>query len=363
MAITKLHIQNLRNIAEAQLTPSHRLNFILGANGSGKSSLLEAIYLLSTGGRSFRANRNQQLIHDGADELLLFCETHYHGRHRIGLRRTLSHGNEVHLDGVPIASSSQLAQQLPVLLISPEHHRLIEDGPPIRRAFLDWGLFHVKPDFFSIWKQYDRCRQQRNTALRTGRAKECRIWHQQMAESGEQIDQYRKELCSLILPQAKTIFSTLTESTIPVSFHYLRGWQRETDLLTTLDHALESDLKAGYTQSGPQRADLQLRIRNQPVERELSRGEQKLLVYALRLSLLTLLNEHGIQTHLLIDDLASELDAHHRTALFSQLLQLQKHQLFITSTEPTLVNSLANAATRDHDGVELFHVKHGHFHT
>ena len=144
MTLERLRVENVRCIETADLAFDARRNLIYGANASGKTSLLEAIYFLGRA-RSFRASKNDTLVHAGADGLTITGKLiRTHRRSVLGLGFGPA-GLEARLDGQVVTGIAELATIFPVQAIDPELHQLIEEGPQHRRRFLDWGVFHVEP--------------------------------------------------------------------------------------------------------------------------------------------------------------------------------------------------------------------------
>ncbi|WP_455218130.1 DNA replication/repair protein RecF [Kaarinaea lacus] len=165
MAIKQLEVQHFRNITLAQINPENRLNFIFGDNGSGKTSLLEAIFCIGRG-KSFRTHKTSTLIQAGNESFMVVGKITQHGRtDTIGMERS-SQGSQIRISGKAIKTTSELTEQQPIALLEPGLHRLIEEGPEYRRKFVDWGVFHVEPGFGATWKAYRRALDQRNAALR-----------------------------------------------------------------------------------------------------------------------------------------------------------------------------------------------------
>lgn len=168
MSLRRLEVRDFRCIAATDLEFDGRCNLISGANATGKTSLLEAIFFLGRG-RSFRTARNETLIRKGAEELLLTGRFEAGESIRpVGVRYSRE-GFEARAGGNRIGSLAELASILPVQAIDPEVHRLVEDGPQERRRYLDWGVFHVEPRFVEQWRRYQRALKQRNAALRLKR--------------------------------------------------------------------------------------------------------------------------------------------------------------------------------------------------
>ena len=161
MSLDSLGIEDFRCVERAELQLDGRCNVISGENASGKTSLLEAIFVLGRG-RSFRTAKADTLIRNGTGAFQLTARVRGDGTARpLGLRFSRD-GIEARYSGRPVAGLAELATVLPVQAIDPEVHRLIEGGPQERRRFVDWGVFHVEPSFVDHWRRYQRALRQRN---------------------------------------------------------------------------------------------------------------------------------------------------------------------------------------------------------
>lgn len=352
MILSQLELYQVRNLVEAKLTPSPGVNLIFGANASGKTSLLEAIHILSTS-RSFRTLHIQHIIQREKQLLRVVGKVaDTTGKEiSLGIERDKEQV-QMRLAGEKILSAAKLTSILPVQIINPDVHKLLEQGPKYRRQFLDWGVFHVEQSFHDLWREYNRILKQRNAALRMGsRQKDIQVWDKGFVECALKITQLRETYLANILPLLQEYIEQLIGFQPDIS--YSRGWQREEDLLNKLKSNVETDMAQGYTRAGPHRADLLIKHNNLPAQASFSRGQQKLLVSAMRLAQISYLKKQtGQHTVLLVDDLAAELDEDKR----SRLLRLFKEtaaQLFVTVTEADLVDVSA------WENVKMFHVEHG----
>jgi DNA replication and repair protein RecF len=214
-------------------------------------------------------------------------------------------------------------------------------------------MFHVKHSFMSVWRHYTESLRQRNSALRQhANTKEITAWDQGLVHYGTQLDAMYAEYCLELIPYVETMVGEMLDLTF--QFAYQGCNQAEMDYAVALQNALDRDLSLGYTTFGPHRADLQIRLNGMPAQDVLSRGQQKLLVSAMRLAQGQLLSEKlSKQSIYLIDDLAAELDDQHCTRLIQQLLNL-KAQVFMTGIQLSTFASLQQEASS-----VMFHVKHG----
>ncbi len=354
--LTSLTVENFRIIESASLNPSPGFNFVIGPNASGKSSLIEAIYFLGRA-RSYREARWQQVRREGSSYLRVTGKVGGDNPAPIhlGVERTDQH-TLLRIEGRNAESAKALLQELPILLVQPESHRLIEQGPAHRRQFLDWGVFHVEHRFYPTWQRYRRAWRQRNAVLKDkSDASQLEPWEQEMDLLANELHRQRQRYIDQISPLILNLGQRLL-GIDALSVRYHRGWHNEEDLGVVLRRSRESDRNFGYTRYGPHRADLSLYIGEQKAAARVSRGQQKLLVLSLVLAqaeLLRTLEDRKVPA-LLVDDLAAELDKE-RVEKTLHHLQESGLQLFITGTGSELfpAHYLDNAA--------MFHVEHGEF--
>ncbi len=353
MLIQRLRVQSFRGFQEAELSPQPGFNLITGANGSGKSSLLEALHLMAHG-RSFRGRVRDGLIRHGAADLQVVVDwTHGAQAHRAGLRHAGSNW-EARLDGASVSQLGTLYQALAVVTFEPGSHALVQGSAEVRRRFLDWGLFHVEPGFMPVWRRNARALRQRNALLRTRQAAQLDAWDQELALAGETLSEYREAYVASLLPHLQAVLAELLPAAGAVQLAMQPGWRRqELALVDALLLGRERDLLLAHTSLGPHRADLLVRLRELPGREGLSRGQAKLVALALLLAQAAQLAEHGGEWPVLcLDDLASELDRNHQGRVLRRL-QACGAQVLITGTEPPpgLVELASHAAR--------FHVEHG----
>jgi len=358
MFISRLRVSQVRNLQTVQLHPG-TINVITGSNGSGKTSVLESIYLLGSG-RSFRASRLDPVIGHEAEECTVFgtVKPASGGTLSLGVTRRRDGSFEGRLSGQPIRTAAELAKSLPLQLINSDTFKLLEGGPKIRRQFLDWGVFHVEHGFHSIWLEAQRSIRQRNSLLRRDKLSvdELRSWDRQFCRAAEQLDAYRTRYFDVFYPVFQATLSRLI-SLDSLGLSYQRGWDKESSLSQLLDSAFERDRQRGFTGSGPHRADIRVRFGVQSAVDVLSRGQQKLVVCAMKVAQgLVYSKVNGQACVFLIDDLPAELDRNHR-ALLCKLLTEMGCQVFVTCVESAELDDCWDGVPAANQ--QVFHVEQG----
>lgn len=372
MHVTRLDIRHLRRFRDVTLSPGPGLNLITGENGAGKTSVLEALHLMAYG-RSFRGRVRDGLVQAGAPALEVFVEWAETGQQRpdtgtggvedmtqsyarmrkAGLRHS---GQEWtgRLDGAPVAQLGDLCAALAVVSFDPGSHALISGGGEPRRRLLDWGLFHVEPEFLPLWRRYSRALRQRNALLKSkARDSQLDAWDAELADAGEIMSRQRQNYVDALQPHYARLINSLAPALGAGELGYLHGWRRgELPLRDALLVARERDLLVGHTSVGPHRADWSLGFSGVPGREALSRGQAKLVALAV---LLAQAEHHaaaqGEWPVVALDDLASELDRNHQQRVLRHLLGCGA-QVFVTGTErPAGLDSLEVPTHK-------FHVEH-----
>lgn len=354
MNIKKLSVKNLRNISTAELEFSPTINVIQGGNGAGKTSLLEAIYLLARA-RSFRNAKSQKLIQNNQSSLTLFALTESENgvQTRIGLRKEGGQ-NLIKINGKRVNKLSTLATNLPIALITPHSHRIIEEGPEYRRRLLNWGVFHVEHRYRDLLAKYNRVLAQRNASIKS-RKTDLKLWDIQMDIHAEEI----KNLQEAYVLTWNKMFKRVSKDVgflSRITIKHVQGWGKGMTLKDALNKKRDIDLGRGFTSVGSHRSDIQLSLDGSQVKNQLSRGQQKFLVTLLMLAQSKIKFDLEMEkTVILFDDFQSELDRITQQNLLG-IIQDEACQAFMTVIEKNM--DIENRLGSDD---KMFHVEHGSF--
>jgi DNA replication and repair protein RecF len=349
--LQSIQIENFRCIERAALEFDPRGTGIVGPNASGKTSLLEAIFFLGHG-RSFRTATRAKLIRRGKEFFRVVARLEDAERSLVASAEHGGGATQMRLGGRGVSGVAEIAEVLPIQIIDPGVHRLIDEGSARRRRLLDWGVFHVKRDFLFAWRRYQRALAQRNTALRDGLEDSLvTVWDEELHSSAQQIDQarsgYMVELTRCFCPLATSLLEE------QVTIEYRRGWSEDEGLDRALTAARDRDRRYATTTVGPHRADLVIKVDGVLARDRVSRGQQKLLAAALILAQIqATAPSASARTCLLLDDPAAELDVDKLGKLLAALDRIPAQLIVSAVTESGLA------------GIEIgrmFHVEQGHF--
>lgn len=346
--LTKLRLFDYRNIGEIEIAPSPGTNLFSGQNGQGKTNLLESIYLLGYG-RSFRTATPRDCIQHGRPECRVEG-TVEHGNLTRDLKVTITREDKkLFLHGKP-AAVDEFVGNLHILAFAHEHLKVVRGGPADRRAFLDRAMVTLYPGHLKQLAAYERSLRQRNqvlTAVREGRRPIDRdlldSWEETLAGSGAKILSNRRRYAEQMkeeLPQG--LFGTDV-----LKMHYVStvatddmdAPRIEAVFRERLQQARDSDLRAGYTSTGPHRDDLKLYVNGKSLVDFGSAGQQRSALLALYFSQMEIHRKcHGHYPVFLVDDAEAELDEQ-RLHTFLEYVS-QKTQLFLTSAKNFLLPAM-----------------------
>lgn len=353
MFITRLNIQRVRNLKAVALQQLQPFNVFYGQNGSGKTSVLEAIHLLATG-RSFRTHIPKHYIQNEMADAIVFAQSN---SEKIGMQKLLSGEQHIKVNGDSVATQGQLAKILPLQLIDPLSTDIIDHGAKPRRQLLDWLMFHVEPDFYHAWQYYSRALKQRNSLLKTKRhltLQDLEPWNQMLSEYGEILHSQRVE----IVQQWQTYFQRDLKQLLPdlsIEMEYFAGFHIEQGLSADLTQYHQKDIERRYTEYGPHRADLKFKTATGEANVVFSRGQKKLLIMALKLSQIAMLHAFNKETVVLLDDVTAELDLTAQQRLIERLSQLGSQVFMTTLDHQAVVNHLQSLSI----SYQMFNVENG----
>lgn len=355
MSVVRLITHNFRNIEQAKIDLHSNLNFLVGDNGSGKSSFLEAIFFLGHG-KSFRTSKIENLVSHNESTFVVSVKDDLDAQ--IGISKNFtSNITEIKINGERYSKLSELAKNIAVQIITPESFKLFFGGPKERRRFIDLGLFHVEQSFSKEWKDFNRVLKQRNAYLRSGSNIDGIIyWDEAFCAHSNIVSQLRVGYIDNFKEEfsywAKLLLPNIYET---IQIQYSQGWKQNTKIEDVLQNNREREIAFGYTISGTHKFDVRFILNKQPLENQLSRGQQKLFLLALTFTQAKLIEKvKRVKPILLIDDVGAELDSNSRTVLNSAIEQLDC-QVIITAIDKVAVEPLI---PNDHD-YKMFHVKHG----
>jgi DNA replication and repair protein RecF len=347
MAIRQLSLTDFRNLRSTTLDFDTDVNLISGGNGSGKTSLLESIYVLCQAD-SFRSHQLRQCVCHGKSSFLLFGRF---GDFKAGLSKS-DKKLEIHVNGEVIKRRSELVRRVPVQIVNANSFLLIDGPPQQRRAFIDWCLFHVEHSYAQIWGEIRHSLKQRNRLLKSKRDLNLLdYWDQHLVNPSLQLHEMRRQQCDKLRQLIATEFSDLLHD-IPIEMEYRRGWPEEIELADALVAQRKRDIQSGFTNAGIHRDDLLFTTKGIRATEVLSRGQSKRLCLALLMASLELVSRGtGKRIILLIDDLHSELDTSAQQKTYGKLSTMDL-QLFISNINSHPPEGLAK-------DFKMFHVEHG----
>ncbi len=355
MSVLKLLTQNFRNLDGGQITFHPDNNFILGENGSGKSSLLEALFFLGHG-KSYRTSKVNSIVNYNETKFVVSIKDIE--QQQLGLSRDLVTGvTYIKVNGERQSRLSDLAKNIAVQIVTPESFKLFFGGPKERRRFIDLGLFHVKHDFSQQWREFSRILKQRNACLRSSSSHSMLdYWTDVFCQQSELValsrSSYIKELITELEKWTQLLLPNISDE---INVHYLQGWNQKKKLQDVLLENREREISHGFSLYGAQKFDVKFLLNKTSIDMLLSRGQQKLFLLALTFAQAKLIERvNRVKPILLIDDIGAELDINSRTLLSTAIDKLNC-QVIITAIERFALEPLVSS----NKNYKMFHVKHG----
>ena len=337
-----LRLRNFRAFKVVDFELSPHITLITGRNGSGKTSILEALYLLGTG-RSMSSRRPAELVQTGCESMrAVVVNRQSNEKFTLGAEVSRKTKTRFRLNGEPVRTTSQLALQLPLVPITPITLQLIVGAPSERRSFLDRSCFYSFTDFRHLHQHYRQALKQRNAMLRQQSKDTTTLsaLEQAMDRSGQAIDALRRQQVEQLEARLRDGASGLNSAALyrlvpELTLQWQSGWNTSVRLVDVLRDTRERDAKLGYTSVGVHTADLRISSQGRSARVLLSRGQQKMLAVLLLLEAALLSQKPDeVAPLLLIDDLASELD---QTSFGAAV------ELFVGSRLPCIFTLLSDA--------------------
>ncbi|MDP7593528.1 MAG: DNA replication/repair protein RecF [Litorilituus sp.] len=357
MAVARLITQNFRNLQGNTIDFNSKLNFFIGDNGSGKSSLLEALFFLGHG-KSFRTTKVESLVCYHQCKFVLSVKDDKNCQ--LGLSKELDTGNTlIKIDGQRRHRLSDLAKNIAIQIITPESFKLFFGGPKERRRFVDLGMFHVKHQFSDQWREFSRVLKQRNACIRN-KVDDATLtyWTDLLCQHSQNVSILRREYTENLFTELKQWLNILLPSVNEnISVQFTQGWPLKKELCQVYLDNKEKELQFGYSLYGAHKFDVKFMLSKQPLESHLSRGQQKLFLLALTFAQSSLMARvKRIKPILLIDDIGAELDENSRATLSTAIERLNC-QVIVTAIEKSVIYPLIQQ--RSVEEYNMFHVKHG----
>lgn len=346
MIIEKLTLRNFRNYEETVLTPHEGVNLFFGANGSGKTNLLEAIHYCALG-KSHRITGDQSAVRIGESFAVCGVDVRSGGvKREISVRLVPNEAAKkvILLDQKQIKRFSDMMGCLQCVIFSPEDLGLIREGPSVRRRYLDMMISQVNRGYFIALQQYRSGLEQRNALLKNMRGNPrpnfglLEVFEQAMAGPAEVIVQERirvVELLSRLAAETYRRISGREEEEFQAGYHsaFRESGNVQEDFVRVMKENREEDLRLGITSAGPHRDDLNLSLNRKNMKVYASQGQIRTAALSLKLAQMKALRQmSGEPPVLLLDDVMSELDKDRRMRLVSEI---SDYQTFITCTDET----------------------------
>ena len=361
MILKKLSILHYKNIAEAELNLSPKMNCFIGMNGEGKTNLLDAIYFLSMCKSSTTSQDAQVIMHTEEIAALQGDDEREDGTREViscGLRRgqkkTLRRGKK------PYKRLAEHIGFIPLVMVSPADQQLIGGGSEERRRFMDIVISQYNIKYLDSLIRYNKALMQRNAMLKAETEPDPEVmalWEEQMASEGEYIYSCRQAYVEAFTPSFQHYYETISQHHESVRLgyasHCLRG-----PLLETIRNGRLKDRIMGFSLHGIHRDDLEMLIEGYPIKREGSQGQNKTYLTALKLAEFDFLKRTGTRTTpiLLLDDIFDKLDAKRVEQIVKIVSSDNFGQIFITDTNRDHLDQILSNSALDYN---LFYVKNG----
>ena len=353
MYITRLSLHNFRSYAELSISPDKGLNVLLGKNAVGKTSLLEAMYILATS-RSCRAGKDSELIHWDADRARVAADIAREQQNDVEIEVTFgrSEKKQIKVNTIRQTKLAGLMGQINVVLIEPRDREIVRGEPSERRRFLNLEISQIQPQYCHLLLSYRKVLEQRNRLLRelgSARSRDVGLgaWTDQLVKYGSRILERRLEFVRHLGELTRIIHSQITDAKESVEVKYessinLDGAENASDLAERLQASLEElgaeEIRRGVTLVGPQRDDLLFKVNGVDARVYGSQGQQRAIALSLRLAELELMSETAKEPPIiLLDDVMADLDEERRAHVFE--MTSGRCQTFVTGVSPAVFDA------------------------
>lgn len=338
MAITRITLNNFRSYTDQSFSFDPGVTLIIGPNGSGKTNILEALYVMATT-KSFRA-KDEALIQQGSD-LLSVQASSPESEYRFAYQQKPTITKKVTHGGVKKSLRSHIGT-VPVVLFEPGDLQLLAGPPSARRSYIDTILCQTDPEYLQALNEYKRALKQRNALLRNHdyiSADVLFAWNVQLTGPAIIIRTKRQEFITYLQTKLPSLYEAIAGKSHELTISYQPSpdnvFANEAELLAELEQNTQKDSMAGFTTIGPHRDDLIVMFDGHYIDARASRGEHRSVVLALKLAELEYQNEFARSRPLfMLDDVFSELDTHRRGFLLDAI---GDYQTIVTTTEADTV--------------------------
>ena len=363
MFLKNITILNYKNIADAHLELSPKMNCFIGSNGVGKTNMLDAIYYLSFCHSMF-TNVDSSVIRHEQDFFMIQgeYETDSHQNEEIyaGMKRGVK--KQFKRNKKAYKRLSEHIGLIPLIIVSPDDTILIQGGSEERRRLLDIVISQYDSTYIDSLNRYNKALQQRNSLLKMEEEPDTlvmQLWEEEMAKYGEQIYRKREEFIVRFIPVFQDIYSRISGNKEQVSIRYTSHCQRGA-LLDVIQRDRMKDRAIGYSLHGIHRDDIEMLLNGYPIKREGSQGQNKTYVISLKLAQFDFLRKTISATTplLLLDDIFDKLDASRVEAIVNLVAGSNYGQIFITDTNRDHLDKILSGSKFDY---KLFHVANGEF--
>lgn len=368
MILRRLSILNYKNIREASLELSPKINCFIGHNGVGKTNVLDAVYYLSFC-RSASNPIDSQVIRHEEPFCVIEGEYESDSQHPIGDSQQLliscgmKRGVKKHFkrNKKEYKRLSEHIGLIPLVVVSPSDTMLIEGSSEERRRLMDMVISQYDRSYIEALSRYNNAHQQRNTLLKQEDPAPdpmlMQIWEEQMAESGEVIYQKRNAFVQELIPLFQQFYNQISSGRETVGLNYTSHCQRG-PLLEVIQRDRHKDLAVGFSLHGVHRDDLEFTLDGHLMKREGSQGQNKTYAIALKLAQFDFLKRTASQTTplLLLDDIFDKLDAERVEQIVRLVSGDAFGQIFITDTNRDHLDQILKASALDY---KIFYVDNG----